>query len=218
MKLKAEFTNGNTMKNQHELVNNLIVSGALKTKRIIEAFYKIDRADFVSPSDRSNAYVNHALGIGYGQTISQPEVVAFMLELLDPNPGEKFLDIGSGSGWTTALLAEIVGLKGCVLGLELVSELVEFGQKNLEKYNFENVQIIQAKEGVLGLPGEIFDKVLVSASASSLPQELIEQFTKKLVIPIKDSIWLISKNLNGNIKQQKYYGFNFVPLIKKGYI
>jgi protein-L-isoaspartate(D-aspartate) O-methyltransferase len=95
-----------------ELINNLIFSGYLKTPRIIEAFRKIDRADFVPPDLLAEAYGNYPLPIGYGQTISQPLTVAFMFELLQPERGDKILDVGSGSGWTTALLAYIVSQEG----------------------------------------------------------------------------------------------------------
>ena len=90
------------------LVDILIQGGWLKTPRIIEAFYKIKRKDFLPEEMKDLAELNEALPIGFGQTISQPLVVAFMLELLQPQEGEKILDIGSGSGWTSALLAHIV--------------------------------------------------------------------------------------------------------------
>src|SRR3989344_5813208 len=167
----------------------------LKTPRVIEAFEKIDRKDFVLPEDQAYAYEDHPLSIGYGGTISQPYTVAFMLELLRPEPADKILDIGSGSGWTTALLAHIVSQKGMtndqllmtrVIGLEIVPELVEFGQKNLAKYNFPNAEIRQAQKGVAGLPEESpFDKILVSAAAEKIPEELIKQLSApgRLVIP-----------------------------------
>ena len=89
------------------LIDNLIAEGWLKTPRIIEAFRKIKRVDFLPEDIKNLAELNEALPIGWGQTISQPLVVAFMIEQLDPQPGDKILDVGSGSGWTTALLAEI---------------------------------------------------------------------------------------------------------------
>ena len=108
----------------------------MKTPRIIEAFRKIKRADFLPEDMKDLAELNEALPIGYGQTISQPLVVAFMIELLEPKEGEKILDIGSGSGWTTTLLAEIIGENGKVIAIEVVPELKEFGEKNVSKYNF----------------------------------------------------------------------------------
>ncbi len=125
------------------LVDELIEDGWLKTERYIEAFRKIKRVDFLPEDLKKIAELNEAFPIGYGQTISQPLVVAFMLEQLSPQPGDKILDVGSGSGWTTALLAEIVGEKslpagrqGKVIAIEIVPELMEFGKKNVAKYNF----------------------------------------------------------------------------------
>lgn len=201
------------MHSQKELTNHLTQTGTLKSPNIIKVFNKIDRIDFINKHYLTHAYDNTALAIGYGQTISQPTVVAFMLELLDPKKGERILDIGSGSGWTTALLAECIGKKGEVYGLELVPELIEFGRQNLQKYNLPQAKIMQAQNGILGLPNEQpFDKILVSASSNAYPDQLEPQFTKKLVIPINNSIWLIEKE-NSKIKKTEYPGFVFVPLL-----
>ncbi len=116
------------------LVSELVERGRLKTPEIIKAFEKIDRANFMGyKTDLS--YVDNAFPIGHGQTISQPTTVAIMFELLQPKPGDKVLDIGSGSGWTTALLSEIVGPKGKVYSIEIIKELYKFGKKNVEKYS-----------------------------------------------------------------------------------
>src|SRR3989338_5684724 len=114
-------------------------------------FEKIDRADFVSSEYQAEANENYPLPIGFGQTISQPFTVAFMLKLLSPQEGDKVLDVGCGSGWTTALLANLVGKTGKVFGVEIIPELVSFCRKNLAKYNFPNAEIIQAG-AELGLP------------------------------------------------------------------
>ncbi|MDO8537071.1 MAG: protein-L-isoaspartate O-methyltransferase [bacterium] len=127
------------------LIQSLISEGYLKTPRIIAAFKAIDRKDFlprgreaalrgVPPNLGREAYGNYPLPIGHGQTISQPLTVAFMLELLEPKLGEKILDVGSGSGWTTALLASVVGEKGRVIAVERISGLCKFGEKNVKKY------------------------------------------------------------------------------------
>lgn len=201
----------------HELTSQLIRSGVLKTSALIRLFESIDRKDFVRPGYENEACGDYPLPIGAGQTISQPYTVAFMLELLQPSPGEKILDVGSGSGWTTALLSKAVGPNGRVIGLELVPELVIFGKGNLSKYNFTNAEIRQAVD-VLGLPEEApFDKILVSASADKLPKPLVNQLKVggTMVIPIGNDVWEVKKLSGGKISLDKYGGFIFVPLVEK---
>lgn len=196
------------------LIHHLISTNVLHSKNIINAFTNIDRANFVLDATGSDIYADYPLPIGHGQTISQPTTVAMMLEMLHPKEGQKILDIGSGSGWTTALLAHIVGDKGFVTGLERVAYLVKYGNNNLKKYGVKNAKIIQAKNN-LGVKGEIFDRILVSAAAHKLPLELTQQLNNggKLVIPVKNSIYEITKRENGELEGVEHYGFTFVPLI-----
>ncbi len=202
------------------LIDDLIKEGWLKTPDIIAAFRKIKRADFLPEEMRDLAELNEALSIGFNQTISQPLVVAFMLELLAPEEGEKILDVGSGSGWTSALLGEIVGERGKVIAIELVSELKEFGEKNVAKYGFVKegrVEFICA-DGSKGYPKEApFDKILASAAAGKLPQAWQEQLKigGRIVLPINSSIWLFTKKSEEEFDQIEYPGFVFVPLITK---
>ncbi|TRZ81450.1 protein-L-isoaspartate O-methyltransferase [bacterium] len=202
------------MKTNQKLINHLVEIGALKMPEIIEAFLKIDRKFFVPKDLLTSVYEDYPLPIGYGATISQPYTVAFMMELLRPKKGEKILDVGSGSGWTTALLSQIVGEKGQVFGIEIVPELVEFGRKNLKKYNLKNTQILRAGH-VLGLPSRaLFDKILASASALKIPKEFLAQLASPgiLVMPIERSIWKIEKGKKGKMTQEEFPGFSFVPL------
>jgi len=200
------------------LIAELIQGGWLKSPRIIAAFQKIKRIDFLPEDMKNLAEENEALPIGYGQTISQPLVVAFMLELLEPREGEKILDIGSGSGWTTALLAEIVGQKGKVIAIEVIPELMEFGKKNVEKYNFlkkGTVEFICA-DGSKGYKKEApFDKILASATALKIYQSWKEQLKigGKIVVPMGSSIWQFTKRTENDFKEKEYPGFVFVPLI-----
>ena len=210
-----------------DFINLLIQEEWLKTPRIIEAFQKIKRADFMPEDMKHLAELNEALPIGYSQTISQPLVVAFMLELLQPEPGDKILDIGSGSGWTTALLSEIVGGKGLpavgqgeVIAVEIIPELVKFGKDNVAKYNFIEKGIAKFifSDGSKGYKKEApFDKVLVSAESKELPSEWREQLKigGRMVAPIQGSIWLFIKKSNKNFEEKEHPGFAFVPLIIK---
>ena len=200
-----------------QLINNLIQQGYLKTPRIINAFRKIKRADFVAKELKNKVNVNAPLPIGYGQTISQPLTVAFMLELLEPREGDKILDVGSGSGWQTAMLAEIVGEKGKVYGVERIPELKAFGENNIKKYQFKNIEFILG-DGSVGLKKESpFDKIIVAAVASGgIPKEFKNQLKIKgrLVIPAEGSIWLIVKEDENKFTEQEFPGFAFVPLVR----
>jgi len=160
------------------LIDDLIGGGWLKDDRIVSAFTKIKRVDFMTPGMEDLAQLNEALPIGYGQTISQPLVVAFMIELLEPKEGEKILDVGSGSGWTTALLAELVGEMGKVVAVELIPELKTFGESNVGKYDFIKRGIAQfiCGDGSKGCEKQApFDKILASASIRSVKNEIPNQ-------------------------------------------
>lgn len=200
------------------LINNLIRSGYLKTPEIINAFYKINRVDFIPEKLKSEAATNTPLPIGYGQTISQPLTVAFMLELLEPKEGNKILDIGSGSGWQSSLLAFIVGEKGKVFAIERIPGLSEFGRENSQKYNFKNLEFITG-DGSKGYEKEaLYDRIIVVASAfDKIPKELKRQLKigGRLVIPVENSIWLIVKKTEDEYEEKEFFGFVFVPLIEE---
>jgi len=202
------------MTTNQELIDAMIRSGVLKTQSVIKAFRDIDRKFFVPAVFSENIYVDAPLPIGKNQTISQPSTVAFMLELLNVKEGDKVLDIGSGSGWTTALLCDIVKESGSVIGLERVDQLVQTGQKNLAQFHKKNCRIQKASD-TLGISGETFDAILVSASAQVIPKELFDQMRvgATLVLPVQNSIFRFKKLSDTEIKKDEYYGFVFVPLI-----
>jgi len=202
------------------LIDDLIEGGWLKDDRIISAFTKIKRVDFVTPGMEDLSQLNEALPIGFGQTISQPLVVGFMVELLDPREGEKILDVGSGSGWTTALLAELVGEMGKVVAIELVPELKTFGETNVRKYDFVERGIAQfiCGDGSKGYKSQApFDKILASASAKEMPNAWKEQLKigGRIVTPIDSSIWLFIKKSETEFEKTEYPGFVFVPFVEK---
>ncbi len=195
--------------------------GYLRTNSIIEAFAIIDRVDFVLPELELSANADVPLPIGYGQTISQPTTMAIMLELLDPQENQKILDIGSGSGWTTALLAYIAGEKGKVISLERIKELCDFGRKNLRKVKRIGKEVAEFYniDGSKGYaPRAPYDRILVSASVMEVPQELKDQLKigGKMVIPVYNYIHYIEKRGKDEFYEEKYSGFMFVPLISKG--
>lgn len=201
-----------------ELLDNLIKEKYLKTPRIIKAFKRIDRINFVPEDLVHEVYINAPLPIGFGQTISQPLTVAFMIELLEPQPGDKILDIGAGSGWQAAILSEIVGDKGKVFAIEVIEKLAEFGRENVEKYKFISngrVEFIHG-DGSLGLPQEApFDRIIAAAAAESVPQTWENQLKigGRLVTPVGSSIWLVIKKSEKEFAKTEYPGFAFVPLV-----
>ncbi len=243
------------MKSANPFVSDFVKRGVLKTPRIIEAFEKIDRADFVPQELKEKAYINEPLSIGEGQTISQPYTVAFMIELLQPKSGDKIFEIGFGSGWQTALLAEIIGESGKVYAVERIPELFRFGRKNIAKYNFVKKGIVKTVGGdaTAGLrryapfdpvrskspeatadaqahwTSNGVDRIIAAASGVEAPEAWLKELKigGRLVMPIKESIWLyikksspakISKgNLGGQeeFEKQEFPGFVFVPLVSE---
>jgi len=199
-------------------MKELVDGGILKTPAIIDAFNKIDRKDFVPDELKDKAYLNAPLPIGHGQTISQPLTVAFMLELLQPEKGNKILEIGFGSGWQTALLAEIIGDSGKVYAVEFVPELAEFGRKNIAKYGFIKRGIVEPHSfnAVKGFPEKApFDRIISAATGDEIPLAWKEQLKigGRLVAPVKGSIVSLTKKSKTEFKAEEYPGFAFVPLV-----
>lgn len=194
-----------------------------------EAFRTIDRADFVPEELKDRAYIDAPLPIGQGQTISQPYTVNFMLELLQPKPGDNILDIGSGSGWSTSLLAYIVGEKGHVTALEIIPELCKQSIKNIAKYNFLSKGLVEAHNlnGEAGYPQNApYDGIIVAAAlprtqrgsgaaSDSIPVAWKNQLKPggRIVAPIKNSIVKLTKNPDGKFEKEEYPGFSFVPFV-----
>jgi len=200
------------------LIKELMEEGILKTPSIIDAFEKVDRKDFVPEELKDKAYLNTPLPIGYGQTISQPLTVAFMLELLQPEKGNRVLEIGSGSGWQTALLAHIVSGGGKVFAAELIPELMVFGRKNVAKYGFIKNKTVEfhSLNATKGMPEEApFDRIISAASGQELPAAWKEQLKigGRIVAPVKDAIHLLIKKSETEFEEKVYPGFAFVPLI-----
>ncbi|MBA3757374.1 protein-L-isoaspartate(D-aspartate) O-methyltransferase [Candidatus Saccharibacteria bacterium] len=183
--------------------------------KVEEAFLATPRENFVPRELKKDAWIDHALPIGYGQTISQPSTVEMMLRWLQPQPGNKVLDIGSGSGWTAALLSRIIGPKGRVYAVELISELVEFGRNNSRRLGIKNAKFYKSGQE-LGLAKHApYDRILVSAAAEKFPDSLLEQLKLegKMIVPVKNDIIEVKKEKNGQFEATVHQGFVFVPLI-----
>ncbi len=189
----------------------------MPTSDVDGAFAAVDRADFLLPRDRADAGYDGPIAIGHGQTNSQPRTVRAMLELLEVDAGHRVLDVGSGSGWTTALLARLVGPSGKVLGVELVPELAEWGAENIAGQDAPWASIRPANPGVLGIPSEApFDRILVSAAARSLPDELVTQLTDHgvMVVPVNATMTRVRRTgpAPSDVEITMHGSYSFVPL------
>lgn len=172
------------------------------------------RTGFLPPEVRDQAAHDGPLPIGHGQTNSQPRTVAQMLRLLDVAPGMRVLDVGAGSGWSTALLAHLVGAQGEVHGVELVPELARFGAANLAATQQPWARIVTATPGVLGLPDQApFDRILVSAEPTTLPQSLVDQLRDGgvMVIPVAGEMLRVVRR-GAQTEVTRHGGYRFVPL------
>ncbi len=186
--------------------------------KVVNAMLKVPRHIFVFDELKDEAYNDYPLSIGFGQTISAPHMVAIMCELLSLEEGNKVLEVGAGSGYHAAVVAEIVGERGKVIGIERIPELAKFARENIKKLGYENVEIIVG-DGSKGYEKEApYDRIYVTASAPDIPPPLIEQLKKggKMVIPIGDFIqylYVIEKDKKGRITKKNWGSVRFVPLV-----
>jgi protein-L-isoaspartate(D-aspartate) O-methyltransferase len=189
--------------------------GAGPLDPVVAAFRATPRAGFLLPEDRARAAYDGPIPIGHGQTSSQPRTVAAMLRLLEVEPGHSVLDVGAGSGWTTALLAHMVGTGGRVVGVERIPELVAFGAANLAATGRDWARIELAVDGQLGWPADgPYDRILVSADARDLPEELVAQLVDggRMVVPVNGTM-LVVKRSGPDVATSRHGMFRFVPLL-----
>jgi protein-L-isoaspartate(D-aspartate) O-methyltransferase len=198
------------------MVERQLAARGVKDKRVLAAMGKVPRHEFVPEGRRAEAYTDHPLPIGQGQTISQPYIVAFMTEAIGSRPGQRVLEVGTGSGYQAAVLAELVGE---VYTVELLPELADAAKKRLARLGYRNVHV-KAGDGYLGWPDKgPFDAVVVTCGAKEVPRPLFEQLKPggKLVIPVGkteevQTLRVITKGSDGKREVRDLLPVRFVPL------
>lgn len=212
-------------KDVDNLVRRLQNSGYLRTDEMERAVRTVPREEFVHPSTRAQAYRDSPLSIGLGQTISAPHMCVIMCEHLKLKPGLKILEVGAGSGYHSALCAEMVAPKGVdnsghVYTIEIVEGLIDFARKNLERTGYDDRVTLIHGDGGLGLVDYApFDRILVAAAAPKVPEPLIEQLAPEgiMLIPVGSrgffqDLLMLEKDADGNTTRRNWGGVAFVPL------
>lgn len=204
---------------RQRLVSNLLNQGYIKTNAVKQGFLAVPREEFIPASLKPYAYVDTPLDIGNGQTISAPHMVAIMCEALDIKKGLKILEIGTGSGYHAAIVAQLVGEKGKVYTIERFESLAHQAKENLRKTGCTNV-VVEIGDGSCGLPEyQPYDRIYVTCAAPSIPPPLHEQLRDpgKLLVPVGDlycELSLLEKH-HGKTTQHQLGGCVFVPLVGK---
>ncbi len=200
------------------MVAEQIEARGVRDSAVLSALRSVPRHEFVPPQYRSLAYADRPLPIGLGQTISQPYIVALMTELLDPEPTDRILEVGTGSGYQAAVAARVVEQ---VYSIELLPELARTAAERLERLGITNVEV-RAGDGYLGWPDHApFDGILVTAGADHVPPPLVEQLAPgaRMVIPVGTSdadqvLQVVEKRPDGSVQVRDVVPVRFVPLLR----
>ena len=202
---------------RRKMVEKQLVGRGIKDQRLLEVFSKTPRHFFVDEAQAAQAYLDTPLPIGYGQTISQPYIVALMIEALDLTSSDKILEIGSGSGYQTAILAALVAE---VLAVERIEALFNKGRENLSRLNLKNIRL-KLDDGTLGWPEEApFNAVIVAAGGPRVPQPLVDQLAPggRMVVTVGPTnkvqkLTLVKKEADGSISRSALGDCRFVALV-----
>ena len=186
----------------------------LTNARVLAAMGRVPRHEFVPADLRHEAYADHPLPIGHGQTISQPYIVAFMTEVLDPKPGDRVLEVGAGSGYQAAVLAQVVSN---VFTIEIVEALAKRAAADLARLGYTNVQV-RTGDGYRGWPEAApFDAIMVTCAPDHVPQPLVQQLKEggRMIIPVgafgDQELYLLEKR-GGQAQRRAVLPVRFVPM------
>jgi protein-L-isoaspartate(D-aspartate) O-methyltransferase len=202
---------------RNKMVKQQLISRGIKNRHVIDAFLKVERHRFIPQEFQGSAYADYPVPIGEGQTISQPYIVALMTECLDLSDEQKVLEIGTGSGYQAAILAE---LSSQVYSIERFPPLAEKAESLLMDLGYSNIKI-KIGDGTLGWPQESpFSRIIITAAAPQIPAPLIEQLSDngKMVLPLGETysqVLTLAIKQSGQIKTESICGCVFVPLVGK---
>jgi protein-L-isoaspartate(D-aspartate) O-methyltransferase len=204
-------------KQRQLMVQQQLVTRGINDARVLGAMAKVPREEFVPPDSRSASYEDGPLPIGYGQTISQPYIVAFMTEQLRPKPSDRVLEVGTGSGYQAAILADLVS---DVYSIEIAEPLAKNAEATLQRLGCKNVHL-KIGDGYEGWPEEApFDAIVVTCAPDKVPQPLVDQLKDgaRMIIPVGDrfaqQLYLLEKK-NGQLKQSATLPVRFVPMVSE---
>ncbi len=201
------------------LVDSLLRKGYIVTPAVEAAMRRVPREEFLPRRLRDDAYVDTPLPIGEGQTISAPHMVAIMVEKLDLRPANKVLEIGAGSGYHAAVVAEVIGAEGHIFTIERVEPLAKFAAENLRRAGYGDRVTVIVGDGSKGLPEKApFDRIFVACGAPDVPSPLVEQLADggKMLVPVGGRMYqdLIKVERKGaKTVRESHGGCVFVPLI-----
>ena len=203
------------------MVREQLAARGITDARVLSAMTRVPRHEFVPPGLRAQAYGDGPLPIGHGQTISQPYIVAFMTAALNPKPGDRVLEIGTGSGYQAAVLSSLVAE---VFSMEIVAPLAQRAEADLKRLGYGNVTI-RAGDGTLGWPEAApFDAIIVTCAPEEVPRALVDQLKVggRMIIPVgrplgAQELYLLRKRPTG-LETQAVLPVRFVPMVVKGYL
>jgi protein-L-isoaspartate(D-aspartate) O-methyltransferase len=200
---------------RERMVQQQLKPRGINDGRVLAAMAKVPREEFIPPQSREASYGDGPLSIGYGQTISQPYIVAFMTEQLRPKPNDRVLEVGTGSGYQAAILGELVAE---VYTIEIIEPLTRTAEATLQRLGYKNVHV-KAGDGYKGWPeNSPFDAIIVTCAPDHVPQPLIDQLKEggRMIIPVGGSfgnqeLYLLEKQ-NGQLQRRAVLPVRFVPM------
>ena len=202
---------------RQQMVQQQLIARGVNNERVLAAMAKVPREEFIPADSHAVSYEDGPLPIGYGQTISQPYIVAFMTEKLRLKPSDRVLEIGTGSGYQAAILAELVAE---VYTIEIVEPLGKNAEATLQRLNYKNVHV-RVGDGYSGWPEHApFDAIIVTCAPDHVPQQLTEQLKDggRMVIPVGErfaqQLYLLEKR-NGQLKESATLPVRFVPMARE---